>query len=188
MAVTRAQRRMAGGGVAGAHAFAVEDPPDADDSGADDDARDGDDKLVLLPGDASALALLTLLYTLQGVPMGLASTLTFLLQDKGVSYAAQGTTAWRRVCRLHRRAERCRLPALSTGVFSFVSWPFSLKILWAPLVDSLYFPALGQRRTWLIPVQVCWVAKPSEMCTAPVVPLLTPSSRVCRRWWAPCCW
>jgi hypothetical protein len=40
------------------------------------------------------------------------------------------------------------------GVFSFVSWPFSLKILWAPLVDSLYFKQLGQRRTWLIPVQV----------------------------------
>ena len=94
MAVTRAQRRMTGGGVGGAHTFAVEDPPDANDSGADD-AHDGDDKLVLLPGDASALALLTLLYTLQGVPMGLASTLTFLLQDKGVSYAAQGTRATR---------------------------------------------------------------------------------------------
>ena len=94
MAVTRAQRRMTGGGVGGAHTFAVEDPPDANDSAADD-AHDGDDKLVLLPGDASALALLTLLYTLQGVPMGLASTLTFLLQDKGVSYAAQGTRATR---------------------------------------------------------------------------------------------
>ena len=38
-------------------------------------------------------------------------------------------------------------------MFSFVSWPFSLKLLWAPLVDSLYVPALGQRRTWLLPVQ-----------------------------------
>ncbi len=34
-----------------------------------------------------------------------------------------------------------------------MSWPFSLKILWAPLVDSLYLRAVGQRRTWLLPVQ-----------------------------------
>ena len=60
-------------------------------------------------------------------------------------------------------------PSNSPGVFSFVSWPFSLKILWAPLVDSLYFPALGQRRTWLIPVQVCWAARPPATRCGPVV-------------------
>jgi hypothetical protein len=101
---------MTGGGVGGAHAFAVEDPPDGDDSGAADDAHDGDDdKLVLLPGDASALALLALLYTLQGVPMGLASSLTFLLQDKGVSYAAQGEWA---------NSWGASVPSLSTGVLT----------------------------------------------------------------------
>lgn len=53
---------------------------------------------------------------------------------------------------------RCpeRRPARSytiAGVFSFVSWPFSLKILWAPVVDSIFVRSIGLRRTWLIPVQ-----------------------------------
>lgn len=81
-----------------------------------------------LRGDRRSLALLLLLYTLQGVPMGLAASVSFLLHERGASLAAQ-------------------------GVFSFVSWPFSLKVLWAPLVDSLYVPRFGQRRSWLVPVQ-----------------------------------
>ncbi|KAL1137868.1 hypothetical protein AAG570_009564 [Ranatra chinensis] len=36
--------------------------------------------------------------------------------------------------------------------FSFVNWPFSLKLLWAPLVDSLYFQKFGRRKTWMVPV------------------------------------
>ncbi len=68
-------------------------------------------------------------------------------------------------------------------MFSFVSWPFSLKILWAPLVDSLYFKRVGQRRTWLLPVQAraaCAAALPSAL-------LLRADARAPRRrrrWWA----
>jgi PAT family acetyl-CoA transporter-like MFS transporter 1 len=40
------------------------------------------------------------------------------------------------------------------SVFSLVSMPFSLKLLWAPLVDSIYISRLGRRKTWLIPVQL----------------------------------
>lgn len=32
-------------------------------------------------------------------------------------------------------------------------WPFSLKLLWAPLVDSLFSHRIGRRKTWLIPTQ-----------------------------------
>lgn len=32
-------------------------------------------------------------------------------------------------------------------------WPFSLKLLWAPIVDSLFIPRFGRRKTWLLPVQ-----------------------------------
>uniref|UniRef100_A0A183B9V3 Acetyl-coenzyme A transporter 1 n=1 Tax=Echinostoma caproni TaxID=27848 RepID=A0A183B9V3_9TREM len=39
------------------------------------------------------------------------------------------------------------------ATFSISSWPFSLKLAWAPLVDSLYFSRIGRRKTWLIPVQ-----------------------------------
>lgn len=37
--------------------------------------------------------------------------------------------------------------------FSFAHWPFSLKLLWAPIVDSLYYSKIGRRKSWLIPTQ-----------------------------------
>lgn len=39
-------------------------------------------------------------------------------------------------------------------MFSFVSMPFSLKIFWAPIVDSVYFQSVGRRRSWIIPIQI----------------------------------
>ena len=50
--------------------------------------------------------------------MGLSASVSFILQERGASYAEQ-------------------------GIFSLASWPFSLKILWAPLVDSLYLKPIG---------------------------------------------
>ena len=29
-----------------------------------------------------------------------------------------------------------------------------VKLLWAPIVDSIYFKKFGRRKTWLIPVQL----------------------------------
>eukprot|EP00644_Phytophthora_capsici_P005253 jgi/Phyca11/4313/fgenesh1_pm.PHYCAscaffold_1_\ len=82
------------------------------------------------PSDWPSILLLLLLYTLQGIPMGLSSSIPFILQEK-VGYGDQAT-------------------------FSLVSWPFSLKLLWAPFVDSLYSERFGRRKSWLIPVQfVC---------------------------------
>ena len=39
------------------------------------------------------------------------------------------------------------------ATFSFAFWPFSLKLLWAPVVDSLYLKRFGRRKSWLIPTQ-----------------------------------
>lgn len=79
--------------------------------------------------DTSSVILLLFLYFLQGLPMGLSGTLDLMLQESGkLSYEEQ-------------------------GVYSAVSWPYSLKLLWAPLVDSLFFKRFGRRKTWLIPVQ-----------------------------------
>merc|ERR1719220_1640566 len=39
------------------------------------------------------------------------------------------------------------------ALFSLTFWPFSLKLLWAPFVDSLYFPSFGRRKSWLLPIQ-----------------------------------
>ncbi|XP_077421937.1 acetyl-coenzyme A transporter 1 [Vanacampus margaritifer] len=74
------------------------------------------------------VSLLLFLYVLQGIPLGLAGSIPLILQSKNVSYKDQ-------------------------AVFSFVFWPFSLKLLWAPLVDALYFSKFGRRKSWLVPTQ-----------------------------------
>jgi PAT family acetyl-CoA transporter-like MFS transporter 1 len=85
MAVTRATRRGASSAERGV-------------TSSEDEERDvrSAPAGVNMDGDRWNLALLLLLYTLQGVPMGLASSVTFLLQEKGASYAAQGASgrAW----------------------------------------------------------------------------------------------
>jgi len=42
---------------------------------------------------------------------------------------------------------------MEMAVFSTVQLPFAMKLLWAPLVDSLYSPTVGRRKTWIVPVQ-----------------------------------
>lgn len=79
-------------------------------------------------GEGKNIALLFFLYLLQGIPLGLAASIPLLLQNRQVSYKEQAE-------------------------FSFVYWPFSLKLLWAPIVDSLYSSRMGRRKTWLVPVQ-----------------------------------
>jgi len=79
--------------------------------------------------DVKAVALLLLLYTLQGVPMGLSASLAFMMHDRGGTYAEQGK-------------------------LSLASWPFSLKVMWAPIVDAMYVRRVGRRRTWVIPLQI----------------------------------
>ncbi|KAG7276895.1 hypothetical protein CRUP_034771 [Coryphaenoides rupestris] len=74
------------------------------------------------------ILLLLFLYVLQGIPLGLAGSIPLIMQSKSVSYKDQ-------------------------AFFSFVFWPFSLKLLWAPLVDALYFSRFGRRKSWLIPTQ-----------------------------------
>eukprot|EP00920_Eleutheroschizon_duboscqi_P020416 GHVT01048406.1.p1 GENE.GHVT01048406.1~~GHVT01048406.1.p1 ORF type:complete len:656 (+),score=171.91 GHVT01048406.1:639-2606(+) len=73
------------------------------------------------------IALLLLLYTVQGIPMGLSGSVPFLLQGK-ITYKDQ-------------------------SLYSLVSLPFSLKLLWAPVVDAVYWKPMGRRRSWLVPVQ-----------------------------------
>ena len=85
-------------------------------------------RLGLDGDDFRAVCVLMLLYTLQGVPMGLSASVGFALQERGASYADQ-------------------------GAFSLASWPFSLKVLWAPIVDAVYVRSFGRRRTWVMPLQ-----------------------------------
>ena len=78
--------------------------------------------------DRGNIALLVFLYVLQGIPLGLAGAMPMLLQTRKIEYKDQAK-------------------------FSLVFWPFSLKLLWAPIVDTAYFARFGRRKTWLVPVQ-----------------------------------
>ena len=78
--------------------------------------------------DRASITLLVFLYVLQGIPLGLAGSIPMVLQGKNIGYKQQ-------------------------AVFSFVYWPFSVKLLWAPIVDAAYFERFGRRKTWLVPMQ-----------------------------------
>ena len=75
------------------------------------------------------VAVLLLLYTLQGIPMGLAMLIPMLLTEKGVGLSDLGT-------------------------FSLNVFPYSIKLLWAPIVDSVFSNSMGRRKTWLVPSQL----------------------------------
>jgi hypothetical protein len=102
---------------------------EANESGEEDKQVELKPSKQNLKKDYGNIALLLLLYFLQGIPLGLTGSLPFILTTRKVSYADQGT-------------------------FSFAFWPFSLKLLWAPIVDSIFFKRFGRRKSWLIPIQV----------------------------------
>jgi MFS transporter, PAT family, solute carrier family 33 (acetyl-CoA transportor), member 1 len=47
-----------------------------------------------------------------------------------------------------------RLSYTQMGVFSVAAYPYSLKLLWSPVVDALYWPRFGRRKSWVVPVQL----------------------------------
>ena len=80
-------------------------------------------------GDKLHVCVLFFLYILQGIPLGLKTSIPLVLQERGVSYKDQ-------------------------SVFSFAHYPFSMKILWAPIVDAIFIKKFGRRKSWLIPTQL----------------------------------
>ncbi|HEX6749349.1 MAG TPA: AmpG family muropeptide MFS transporter [Longimicrobium sp.] len=40
------------------------------------------------------------------------------------------------------------------GYISLLSWPYTFKFLWSPLIDALPIPILGRRRGWLLATQI----------------------------------
>lgn len=78
--------------------------------------------------DGGSISLLMALYTLQGLPMGLSGAIPLLVAGRA-NYKQQ-------------------------ALFSLASLPFSLKLLWAPVVDSTSLLRFGRRKSWLIPTQI----------------------------------
>ena len=81
-----------------------------------------------LQGDKINILLLFFLYTLQGLPIGLSEAIPIELQNRNVDYKEQAK-------------------------FNFVFYPFSMKLIWAPIVDSCFLARFGRRKSWLVPAQ-----------------------------------
>ena len=65
------------------------------------------------------------LYTMQGFALGVVMCVSLVLNSMGVKMEAQ-------------------------ALFSFALYPFSFKILWAPIVDSISFGKFGLRKAWIV--------------------------------------
>ncbi|KAL1887514.1 hypothetical protein Sste5346_010175 [Sporothrix stenoceras] len=79
--------------------------------------------------DQRNFGLLVLLYFLQGIPLGLATGSVPFLLKKHMSYS-------------------------QIGVFTLASYPYSLKLLWSPIVDAVWSPKVGRRKSWILPIQL----------------------------------
>ena len=110
-------------------------------------------------------ALLLALYTLQGIPMGLSASIPFLIQQKvqmlassvhhasaaaGSAAAAAASSATPN----NSLAELTKMAYNAQAIFALCSWPFSLKLLWAPIVDACFSKKFGRRKSWLVPIQL----------------------------------
>jgi len=101
---------------------------DSDTQKTDGNSEEKRSILKDLDGDKVHVCILFFLYILQGIPLGLANAVPLVLINRNVPYKEQAK-------------------------FSFAGYPFSMKLLWAPMVDSLYIARFGRRKSWLVPVQ-----------------------------------
>lgn len=82
----------------------------------------------------ATLGLLSTLYFSQGLPFGFfTQALPVMLRNEGFTLA-------------------------QIGFSSLLALPWALKFAWAPLVDRFWSPALGPRRSWILPLQGLAVA------------------------------
>ena len=77
----------------------------------------------------SSILLTVVLYISQGMNLGLTESIPLFLIYYGATWKDRGT-------------------------FNFSLYPFSLKLLWAPLIDVLYIARFGRRKSWLVPIQL----------------------------------
>ncbi|XP_075210849.1 acetyl-coenzyme A transporter 1-like isoform X2 [Lycorma delicatula] len=122
----------------------IDDDDDNDDDDDDDDDDNEDDDydaetfvdaeeintnfVSSFFADKYNILLLLLLNTLQSIPVGLSASIPFLLKSRS-SYAEQAQ-------------------------FSLSSWPFHLRLLWAPFIEhSHVIKKFERRKSWLILTQ-----------------------------------
>jgi MFS transporter, PAT family, beta-lactamase induction signal transducer AmpG len=84
------------------------------------------------------------------------AVITFLGFSSGLPLALTGSTlqAWMAVAGVDLR---------TIGIFALAGLPYTLKFLWAPLMDRFVPPMLGRRRGWIITTQITLVGGISAM-------------------------
>eukprot|EP00804_Cyclotella_cryptica_P018501 CCRYP_004332-RA/>CCRYP_004332-RA protein AED:0.30 eAED:0.30 QI:484/1/1/1/0/0.5/2/105/622 len=93
---------------------------------------------------------------------GLSASIPFLIQQKVqmLASAAAGSVHASSSSAAHHGSDTHSLAALtkmaynSQAIFALCSWPFSLKLLWAPIVDACFSKRFGRRKSWLVPIQL----------------------------------
>jgi len=126
-----------------------------------------EEKEEVQKNDIPNYALLIALYTLQGIPMGLSASIPFLIQQKvklmasaaasaatagGAAAAGAAAGAAASSAAAHH-PNVAKMAYNAQAIFALCSWPFSLKLLWAPIVDAVFSKRFGRRKSWLVPVQ-----------------------------------
>jgi MFS family permease len=104
-----------------------------------------------VPGTLSRkLGILWVLYFVQGLPFGFQATaLPVYLRQAGVSLTG-------------------------IGLVTALALPWSLKVIWAPLVDRYGSLRVGRRRSWILPLQLGLVAACAAAALVPPRQGLTP--------------
>ncbi|ODV94372.1 hypothetical protein PACTADRAFT_51218 [Pachysolen tannophilus NRRL Y-2460] len=87
-------------------------------------------KAMSLPRkDRPQFLILVLLYLIQGIPIGLSfGSIPYILKSSNLSYS-------------------------QIGIFTLASYPYSFKLIYSPIVDSIFSKKIGRRKSWIIPVQ-----------------------------------
>jgi MFS transporter, PAT family, beta-lactamase induction signal transducer AmpG len=99
---------------------------------------------------ARKLGILWTLYFVQGLPFGFQATaLPVYLREAGLSLTG-------------------------IGLATALALPWSLKVLWAPLVDRFDGGRLGRRRSWILPLQLALLACCAAAALVPPRDALTP--------------
>lgn len=97
------------------------------------------------------LGLLLALYLAQGVPFGIyTQALPAILR----SYQA---------------------PLSLISLSGLLAIPWALKVLWSPLVDRHYWPRLGYRRSWILPMNIGLALVMASLCLFDPASLRTPA-------------
>lgn len=77
--------------------------------------------------------------TFQGVPLGLLfGSIPFLLQEHAAAAAASASASG-----VASSEGGSANTYAEIGAFSLATYPYALKLLWAPLVDHYFFPSVG---------------------------------------------